>query len=698
MSTTTIEPDLAPRPPDPAADTRPIAAPDSPGDTRRPVGRFLRGRPEDPAWVRPCLLALLGATAVLYLWGLGASGWANTYYSAAVQAGTKSWKAFLFGSFDSANFVSVDKAPASLWVMELSARVFGVNSWSILVPQALEGVATVGVLYLAVRRWFSAASALLAGALLALTPVAALMFRFNNPDALLVLLLVGGAYAMIRALERGSTWWLVFAFSAVGFGFLAKMLQALLVVPAFGLVYLVAAPVDFWKRVWQLTLACGALLVAAGWWIALVELWPAASRPYVGGSQDNSILNLIFGYNGFGRLTGNESGSVGGGQTGSRWGATGITRMFGTEFGGQISWLLPAALILLVAGIAWRGRRPRTDRVRAAFILWGGWLLVTGIVFSLGKGIIHQYYAVALAPAIGALVGMGAGMLWKRRRDVAARVVLAGALAATSIWAFVLLDRTPDWNPWLRGLLLLAGILVAGGLLAAHLVHGRTAVVLAISAIFLALAAPAGYTLTTVRTAQGGAIPVAGPAGAGAFGFPGGGGPGGGGPGGGPGGGFGPPGAGTTIGNGAPALPGAGAPGAGGAGRGGGLLNGSTPSSALTELLDTDADSYTWVAATVGANEAAGYQLATDDPIMAIGGFNGTDPTPTLAQFQQYVQDGKVHYFISGGGFGGGGFGGGGPGGTTASTSSAISSWVSANFTSQTVGGVTVYDLTSATS
>ena len=524
MSTTILaEPDL-----DPAA---PARAPGSgtPDRPTRSLPRFLRGRPQDAPWVRPCLLLLLAATGVLYLWGLGASGWANTYYSAAVQAGTKSWKAFLFGSFDSANFVTVDKAPASLWVMEISARVFGLSSWSILVPQALEGVATVGVLYLAVRRWFSAGSALLAGAVLALTPVAALMFRFNNPDALLVLLLVVGAYAMIRALERGSTWWLVFAFSTVGFAFLAKMLQALLVVPAFGLVYLIAAPVTFWRRVWQLALSCGALLVAAGWWVALVELWPAASRPYVGGSQDNSLLNLIFGYNGFGRLTGNERGSVGGaGQAGSRWGATGITRMFGSEFGSQISWLLPAALILLVAGIAWRGRRPRTDRVRAAFVLWGGWLLVTGLVFSLGKGIIHQYYAVALAPAIGALVGMGGGMLWKRRHDVAARVVLAGTLAVTSIWTFVLLDRTPGWSPWLRGPLLFVGVLVACALLAAHLARGRAAVALALGAIFLAIAAPAGYALSTVRSSHGGAIPVAGPSGASTLGRPGGG-PGGGG-------------------------------------------------------------------------------------------------------------------------------------------------------------------------
>ena len=210
----------------------------------------------------------------------------------------------------------------------------------------------------------------------------------------------------------------------------------------------------------------------------IVELWPAASRPYIGGSQGNSVLELIFGYNGFGRLTGNETGSVGGGGgQGGRWGPTGLTRMFGTEFGTQISWLLPAALILLVAGLAWRGRLPRTDRVRAAFILWGGWLLVTGITFSLGKGIIHPYYAIALAPAIGALVGMGAGMLWKRRHDAKARAVLAGVVATTTIWTFVLLGRTPDWSPWLRGPLLLAGIVVAGALLGAHLVHGRALVV-----------------------------------------------------------------------------------------------------------------------------------------------------------------------------------------------------------------------------
>src|SRR4051812_8230620 len=297
---------------------------------------LIRGRTTDPAWVRPSVAGLLVATAVLYLWGLGASGWANTFYSAAVQAGTKSWKAFFFGSSDASNFITVDKPPASLWLMDLSARIFGVNSWSILVPQALEGVAAVGLLYAAVRRWFSPAAGLIAGAVLATTPVAALMFRFNNPDALLVLLLVGGAYAMVRALEVASTKWLLIAAAFVGFGFLTKMLQALLVVPAFGLVYLVAAPTRLRRRLLQLVGAAGALLVSAGWWVAVVEIWPKSSRPYIGGSQNNSVLDLILGYNGFGRLTGNESGSVvgGGRQPGAgQWGPTGWYRMFNSQFG-----------------------------------------------------------------------------------------------------------------------------------------------------------------------------------------------------------------------------------------------------------------------------------------------------------------------------------------------------------------------------
>ena len=712
-------------------------APD-PADGPAPVGprpglgrRLVRGRPEDPAWARPALLALLVGTGVLYLWGLGASGWANGFYSAAVQAGTKSWKAFFFGSFDSSNFITVDKPPASLWVMELSARIFGVNSWSILVPQALEGVATVGVVYACVRRWFTPGAALLAGGVVALTPVATLMFRFNNPDALLTLLLAGAAYATIRAVEGGRTRWLVLAGTLVGFGFITKMLQAVILMPVLGLVYLVAGPPKLGRRVVQLVWSGVALLVSAGWWVAVVGLTPARMRPYIGGSTDNSLLNLIFGYNGIGRLSGNEKGSVGGGGTaGSMWGPTGWDRLFTKSFGGQISWLIPGALIGLVA-VLWMTRRsPRTDRTRSAFLLFGGWLLLTGLILSFAQGIIHPYYTVVLAPAVGALVGMGGTYLWHRRVEWFPRIALVVAILATSAWSFVLLGWSPTWYPVLRWAILAAGIVAAVGIALAPRARGVLAAGIAGLGIAAILAGPAASAVDTASTPHAGSIPSAGPAvqgggfgpggrGGGA-GFPGGavgrsrgfagGVPGGatGGPptGGFPGGGF--PGGGAGTGTGSTAggtgsrtitvpkgttLPGAGGfggvgLGAGAGGAAGGLLNASTPGKQLTALLTADASRYTWVAATTGANTAAGYQLAAGEPIMAIGGFNGTDPSLTLAQFQSFVAQGRIHYYLAGGGFGPGG------GSSATSSSSAIATWVKAHYTAKTVDGVTVYDLT----
>jgi 4-amino-4-deoxy-L-arabinose transferase-like glycosyltransferase len=395
-----------------AVTTHPGQAPAPEGPTG--YGRFarlLRGSERDPRWARPALLAMLVLTAALYTIGLSRNGWANDFYAAAVQAGTKSWKAFFFGSFDASNFITVDKTPASLWVMEISGRIFGVNYWSMLVPQALEGVATVGVLYATVRRWFGPAAGILAGVVMATTPVAALMFRFNNPDALLVLLMTAAAYAVTRAIEAGKTRWLVLAGALLGFGFLTKMLQAFLVLPGFALVYLVAGPRGLGRRIWQLLVSGFAVLLAAGWWVAAVMLIPAADRPYVGGSTNDSILQLAFGYNGLGRLDGNETGSVGSGHGGGGFGfsgSTGLTRLFASDMGGQISWLLPAALIALAA-LLWGTRRaPRTDRTRAPPLLWGGWLLVTGGVFSYMAGIIHPYYTIALAPAIAALAGIGA--------------------------------------------------------------------------------------------------------------------------------------------------------------------------------------------------------------------------------------------------------------------------------------------------
>lgn len=683
----------SPLPPS-VADGPASVPPAGPSGDRTGAARLLLGR-HDPAWVRPSLLALLVLTGVLYLWGLGASGWANAFYSAAVQAGSQSWKAFFYGSSDAANSITVDKTPAALWIMALSVRIFGLSAWSILAPQALLGVATTGLLYATVRRGFGPVAGLLAGTVCALTPVAVLMFRFNNPDALLVLLMVAGAYATLRAVETGSTTWIVLTGVLVGFGFLAKMLQALLVVPAFGLAYLIAGPPRWGRRLVQLLLALVALVVSAGWYIAVVELVPASMRPYIGGSQHNSILELTLGYNGLGRLNGNETGSVGGG----RWGESGAGRLFDAAQGGQVSWLLPAALIMLVAGLVITARRARTDIQRAALLVWGGWLLVTGLVFSFMQGIFHAYYTVALAPATGAVVAMGCALLWERRRHLVAALTLGAAVAVTAWWSWTLLGRSADFLPWLRVPVAAAGLVAAVAVIVCSRLGRRVTLVAATVAAVAGLAGPAAYAVRTASEPHTGSIPSAGPAVAGGFG----GGPGRGGPNREPG---------RFPGGGAPGFPGGipGFPGAvpGGAGPGGsgqdgpggampggtgrdgdgpgGLLDAARVSAEMKALLAENAGRYTWVAAAVGSQSASGYQLATEKPVMAVGGFNGTDPSPTLAQFQQHVAEGRIHYFIAGGGPGRGGAG--------SSESSRITAWVAAGFAARTVGGTTVYDLT----
>jgi 4-amino-4-deoxy-L-arabinose transferase-like glycosyltransferase len=502
-----------------------------------------------------------------------------------------------------------------------------------------------------------------------------------------------------------------------------------------GLVYLVCAPTSLRRRLVQSLAGLAALVVSAGWWIAIVELIPARDRPYIGGSQHNSILELTLGYNGLGRLSGSETGSVGGGGgTGAgtgMWGQPGLARLFGSEVGGQISWLLPAALILLGAGLWLTRRAARTDRIRAAFLLWGGWLLVTALTFSLMRGIFHAYYTVALAPAVGALVGMGVVMLWRnrqggpagsplgrqggsagsplgrqsgpassplRRGAPAANILLAIIMAVTAVWSFTLLDRTSGWHPWLRVAVLVGGLAVALGVLVSGALPARFGRVIASLGIVAALAGPAGYALSTAASAHTGAIPTAGPAVAGA-GFGGGPGRGGarGGFGGGPGGGFpGTQNGGTQNGgtqNGGTQNGGfqagggqlGGGPGGTRGGGMGGLLDAATPSSQLVSLLKQNSGAYTWAAAAVGSNNAAGYQLATGLPVMAIGGFNGSDPAPTLAQFQADVAARRIHYFI---------------GGSLMRSSSGssygqqIASWVAAHYPATTVGGTTVYDLT----
>ncbi|MFJ7267296.1 ArnT family glycosyltransferase [Streptomyces sp. NPDC099050] len=727
------------------------ALPLHPPSPAAPSPTTARAHAARPGWERPAFLGLLLATAVLLLWDLGASGYANSFYSAAVQAGGESWKAFFFGSSDAGNSITVDKPPAALWPMMLSVRLFGLGAWQILVPQALMGVGTTAVLYAAVRRQFGPAAALISGAVFALTPVAALMFRFNNPDALLTLLMTVTVYCVLRALDGAHTKWLVWAGVAVGFAFLTKTLQAFVILPPLALLYAVCAPTRLRRRLGQLLLSTLAMVAAGGWWVAVVELWPASSRPYIGGSQSNSFLELTLGYNGLGRINGEETGSVGGGARtaategmtgtgpgaggGMSWGETGIDRLFSSNIGGQIGWLLPAALIMLVVGlvVTWRARRA-TDTLegmaRAAFLAWGGALLITAVVFSFMQGIFHEYYTVALAPSIAALVGMGIAVLWEERGSRAASLTLAGTLALTSYWAFVLLGRSAEYVPWLRWPVLALGLGTALLLPFTARLGRRTALGVAAVGLGVALAGPLAYCLTTVTTPHTGSIVTAGPAVAGGRGGPGGGMrgfemPGGGGM---PGGGAAPQG--TPPGGTAPGgqAPGGRAPGAGnrptdggrdtrtgggpGGGEGGGgmggLLGGTRTSAEATAALRADADRYTWAAAAIGSQNAASYQLASQQPVMALGGFNGSDPSPTLERFKAYVSAGRIHYFIgqSSAGADGGEAGaaaetgtatrgGGGPGG---GVSSSIETWVRANFKASTIGGATFYDLTAPTS
>ncbi|MFE2756864.1 ArnT family glycosyltransferase [Actinosynnema sp. NPDC059335] len=585
------------------------------------------------------LLLLSAGTAVLYLWRLGDSGWANAYYSAAAQAGAESWHAWFFGATDPAGSITIDKTPAATWVMGLSARLFGVNAWSILVPQALMGVASVALLHATVKRTAGEAAGLIAGAVLALTPVAVLMFRFNNPDALMVLLLVVGAYGTVRATEAASVRWLVLAGAAVGFAFLAKMLQAFLVLPAFGLVYLAFAPAAWSRKVWHLGAALGAVVVAGGWWVLAVELAPAGSRPHIGGSQSDSVLELALGYNGLGRLTGEEIGSVGGGG----WGSAGWSRLLGAEMGSQIAWLLPTALVLTAAGW-WAARRAE----RVGLALWGGWLVVTAAVFSYMNGIIHAYYTVALAPAIGALIGIGAVALWRRRHEPVAAAALSGALAVTALQCYLLLL---DWSTALAVAVLLLGLVGAVGLFLAATVPAAAVVPVAVVA---ALLGPGAYSVATAATPHSGAIPSAGPAWGGR------------------------PGGLVLTG------PGGAANNVVRAGGMGGLLNAPTPGEELVALL-RDSEGFTWAAAAVGSNNAAGYQLGSGAPVMAVGGFNGTDPAPTPAEFQELVRSGRIHYFLGGALM---------PAETGSDAAQRIAEWVSDTFPERTVDGVDVYDLT----
>ena len=602
---------------------------------------------------------LLLFTSIFYLWSLTINGMANSYYAAAAQAASTSWLAWLFGSLDAANFVSVDKPPISMMIMGLFGRLFGFSSWSMLLPHAV----------------------------MALTPAAALMFRFNNPDSFLTLFLTASAYAFLRSFEgKRPVLWLSIAGLLTGFAFNTKMLQGLLLLPIMTIIYISFARPKFTTRMWHLGVAGIATIVSTFWWSILVWLTPAVNRPWVGSTSDNSIWSLIFGYNGFGRLLGDGGGPGGrpGGMmqmgaqaasqttspaaqamtppigmmdgsfgTGGRGGGpggvgfggdTGVLRIFNESFGPNIAWLIPVALISAGLVIWLLRRAPRHNNERIGVLLWLGWLLMHIVIFSMTSGTIHPYYVVAMAPAVAALVGIGAPYIWQaytRRTKVA--WILPLSIALTTILSIIMLAYSNYW-PWMMWLVMIAGgVATILTLLPLSQTKRLKQIILGL-AITASMAAPIVFSFSTVATAHSGSIPTAGP-GASAM---------------------------SNTNN-----------------------ESARAESTLVSFLLENRHGTTWLAAVNSANESAPIQLSSGQPVMAIGGFNGSDSTLTLSQFKQLVHQDKIRYYVLNSRHekSGGPSGMSGPG-----SNSDILTWVKSTGSKVDYGGTqyTVYDLAAA--
>ncbi len=689
-----------------APETRAAADPAAP---EAPPAPAASGPPEKaPRWSLPALLAIMLLAGVLYSWNLSSSG-LNSFYSAAIYSGTQSWKAWFFGSLDAGNFITVDKPPFAMMLMGLSCRVFGFGTWQMMMPEVAAGVGTIWILHSSVKRVFGHVAATVAALVLALTPITVAINRDNNPDTILVLLMVGGAALALRAVHNDKLLPLIGSAVLFGLAFNTKMLQGYIALPAVFAVYVYASKLGWKKKVVNLALAAVALAVSSFWWATAVSLVPADDRPYIGGSTDGSAWNLIMGYNGLGRVLGGEgNGGGGGGGGGTFAGTAGIGRMFNDVLGGQISWLIPFAFLALAAGLVLRGRSPRTDITRAALVLWGGWLALHYVTFAMAEGTMHPYYTTALAPGIAALTGAGGVMLWRAFRSGDARWswVLPAGLAVTGVWAIVVLRRATGWNTWLWPTIAVLMVLAIAGLFVLRTASSGTRVRLlgasVVAAIVAALAGPTAYAVSPAFSSTGGGMsgtnPTAGPSSGGGMGGPGGGGGGRGGfggngggpggrqggtqqgdqangelPGGGngqmqPGGGNGElpqggapggtnggfPGGGTTGQNGgAGTTPGgssatSGGPGGGGGGRGGSVSN------ELISYLEKHQDGAKWLLAVSNSQGAGQMILSTGKPVISMFGFTGQDKAMTLARLKELVKKGELHYIQLGGGMGGG--------------------------------------------
>jgi 4-amino-4-deoxy-L-arabinose transferase-like glycosyltransferase len=616
-----------------------------------------------PAWHQLALGGIALISIFMNFFQLGANGF-GTYYPPAVRSMMDNWHNFFFASYDPGGFVTVDKPPVGFWFQVLSAKIFGFNSVSILLPQALAGVLAVLLLYYLVRRHFGVVAGLLAALALAITPISVVTNRDITIDSTLALFLLVGAWAVLRAAETGKLRWLLLSAVIVGIGFNIKMLEAYLVVPAYGLLYLLAAPRSIWKRIGHLALAGLVLLVVSFSWITAVDLTPASQRPYVDSTQDNSELSLALGYNGIQRLLGgifggrggfrggpspntstnatNSSGNTsrngtsstagtpptngnGGSTNFGRNGAgrqqpgaggfggifdTGTAsplRLFQESLGSQVSWLLPIALLGMLA-LAWQ-RRPRfrEDRQQQSLVFWGMWLLTMGIFFSVAS-FFHQYYMTVMAPSIAALFGIGLVTMWQDYRRGGWRGwLLPLALVATVAEQIYLLNAYPTWSSWMAPIIVVLSIIAVVVLVGARIAPrlrvkapGARFLLPALAAGVLALMiAPTLWAITPILLSKQGDTLVAGPPQTGDF---------------------------------------------GGGGRNNGTANTNTM---LIHYLEANQGKTKFLVAVPSSQGIADeIILATNKPVMSLGGFSGSDPILTTSQLASLVANGTVRFFL----------------------------------------------------
>jgi len=667
------------------------------------VGRLERDRVL--GWLAPAFP--IAVAAILNLWNLAQNGYSNLYYSVAVQSMMQSFHNFFFASYDAGGYISVDKPPVALWIQTISARIFGFNSLSLLVPEALAGVAAVAIMYFLVKRHFGMFAGFLAALALAVTPIAVAVERTNNTDTWLMLATLLAAWAISRATEKGQFKLLALGLAIVGVAFNIKMLAAFVILPVFYLLYLVAAPITWQKRLLHLALGSVVLFAVALSWPMAVDLTPASQRPWVGGSQANNVLDLALNYNGLGRVTGNEGvgGGPGGGFGGGRGfgggapqaprgfpnfgnnpgnnfrsnpGGNGFTGrggnpgtangqssssqsqggilgflgsffgnifgnnsaptgvglgggggMFGAGFagplrlftGGQLaeqwSWLFPMALFGFVAAVLALKRKLPLEPRGQALLLWSGWLLMYGAVFSAAEGIFHPYYLIMLAPPAAALTGIGISALWKAYRDGGWKAwLLPIALLATAYWQGRVLAQYPQWANWLTPIMIGAALVAAVPLLGLRPLPRqpwmRMAPGLVTVGLLGLLVAPLIWSVTPAMASPNNAsLPLAGP---------------------------------SALSDNSSTW----------------TRLGTANDSALVAYLEANRDGYFYLVAVPNSQQSSSIALESGQPALAMGGFMGSDPAMTVEKLQQMIANGQVRFVMGG-------------------TSSAINQWVQSN-------------------